>query len=78
VAYEATMRGSDGAVVATWQGRGQSVSGDSSENCKQKGPSLDVEGRYLGTMTCIAMREAAADFIVNFHRDARIRTHLGK
>jgi hypothetical protein len=78
VAYEATLYGKEGVIVAKWQGRGRGLSSDSLESYKEKVPLMEVETRYLGALTSIAMRRAAANFIFNFYTNSLIRTWLGK
>ena len=56
VAYEATLYGKDGVIVAKWQGQGRGLSNDSLESYKEKVPVMEVETRYLGALTSIAMR----------------------
>jgi|WetSurSiteA1Bulk_404760.scaffolds.fasta_scaffold18161_2 hypothetical protein len=78
VAYEVILRGEDGIIIGGWQCRGEAVYGDSREGCSDKGLGLDPEGRYLGALTCVGMRRAVAEFIVNFQKDSQARAYLGK
>lgn len=78
IAYEATLRDRDGNLIARWQGRGKAVPADYATAAPGKETVPGVETRYLSTMTRLAMRRAAADFIVNFDKDPGIRVWLGK
>jgi len=78
VAYQATLRARDNTVIAQWEGRGRAGPADNLEGYKDKVPFLDVETRYLGAVTSLAMRRAAADFVINFERDQRLRAWLEK
>jgi hypothetical protein len=68
VAYEATLYGNDGTLIARWQGRGRA----GKEACAICG----VETGYLSAVTSLAMRRAAADFIINLEQDPSIRVWL--
>lgn len=78
VAYQATLRARDGEVVARWEGHGRAGPADNLEGYTEKIPFGEVETRYLGAVTSLAMRRAAADFVVNFERDQRLRTWFEK
>lgn len=78
VAYEAILRDTDGVTIARWEGHGQAGPEDNLESYAVDVPMIKVETRYLSAVTGIAMRRAAADFIINFDKDAEIRTWLGK
>jgi hypothetical protein len=78
VAYEATLHGKEGSRIARWQGSGQAGPADFTTENRDAGTGLRVEGLYLSTVTRVAMRRAAADFIVNYENNPAIRTWLGK
>lgn len=78
VAYQATLRASDGEVIARWEGRGRAGPTDNLEGYTEKIPWVGVETRYLGALTHLAMRRAAADFVINVERDRRLRAWLKK
>ena len=78
VAYEAILRNANGGTIARWVGRGQAGPDEISENYTATDPSIAVEARYLSDVTGIAMRKAAADFVINFDKDAKIRDWLRK
>ena len=79
VTYEATLYGEDATVITTWQGSGRAMPSDSHESCGALVPHHSLtETRYLAYTTCIAMRRAAADFIVNLQNNVKISDYLGK
>jgi hypothetical protein len=78
VAYQATLRAKDGSVIAQWEGLGRAGPEDNLEGYTEKVPFLQVETAYLGAVTSLAMRRAAADFVINFERDLRVRSWLGQ
>ena len=78
VAYEATLRTMDGVTIARWEGRGKAGPDDDLKNYTDTTSVTEVEAQYLGTVTSIAMRKAAADFIINFDKNTEIRAWLGK
>lgn len=78
VAYQATLRARDGSVIARWAGHGRAGPGDNLEGYKEKLPFGEIETRYLGAVTNLALRRAAADFVINFERDPRLRAWLEK
>lgn len=78
VTYEASLYDSDAAVIATWQGSGFAISGESTGNCTVGLSVFEPEGNYLSIMTCIAMRKAAAGFIVNLQKNKKIQAFLKK
>ena len=71
VAYEATLHDNDGTLIARWQGRGRAGMGA----FREKIDSGDLTG-YLSAVTSLAMRRAAADFIINFEQDPSIMAWL--
>ena len=78
VAYQATLRARDGSVIARWEGRGSAGPADNLEGYTEKIPFGEIETRYLGAVTSLAMRRAAADFVINFERDQSLRAWLEK
>lgn len=78
VAYQAILRARDGEVIARWEGRGRAGPTDNLEGYKETIPWVGVETRYLGALTSLAMRRAAADFVINVERDQRLRAWLEK
>lgn len=78
VAYQATLRTRDGSVIARWEGRGRAGPADNLEGYTERIPWVGVETRYLGAVTNLAMRRAAADFAINFERDQRLRAWFEK
>jgi hypothetical protein len=78
VAYEATLRDKGGAQIARWQGRGRAGAADYAAGTPDSGTGLGVEALYLSTVTRLAMRKAAADFIIRYEQDPGIRAWLGK
>ena len=78
VAYEATLRNSEGVEIARWKGQGKAGPDDYIERYAGAASAIEVEIHYLTAVTSIAMRKAAADFIINFDKNPRIRSWLGK
>ena len=78
VVYQATLRARDGSVIARWEGHGCAGPADNLEGYKEKIPFGEVETRYLGAVTSLAMRRAAADFVINFERNQSLRAWLEK
>ncbi|MBW8327917.1 MAG: hypothetical protein K0M48_01750 [Thiobacillus sp.] len=78
VAYQATLRAREGSVIARWEGHGRAGPADNLEGYTEKIPFGEVETRYLGALTSLAMRRAAADFVINFERNPSLRAWLEK
>lgn len=78
VVYQASLRARDGGVIARWEGHGRAGPADNLEGYEEKIRFGEVETRYLGAVTSLAMRRAAADFVINFERDQRLRAWLEK
>ena len=78
VAYQATLRAKDGSVIARWEGHGRAGPTDNLDGYTETVPFGEVETRYLGAVTSLAMRRAAADFVINFERDQSLRAWLEK
>jgi len=78
VAYQATLFAKNGAAIASWEGHGRAGPSDNLEGYKEPVPLLQAETRYLGAVTSLAMRRAAADFVINFERGLRLRAWIGQ
>jgi hypothetical protein len=76
VAYGATLFGKDGARVAHWQGRGRAGAEDFDSQDVPGTGGWDIEGTYLADVTRLAMRKAAADFLINYDKDPALRAWL--
>lgn len=76
VAYEATLFGKDGARVAHWQGRGRAGAEDFDSQDAPGAGGWDIEGTYLADVTRLAMRKAAADFLINYDKNPAVRAWL--
>lgn len=74
VSYKAILRDIDGTIITSWEGRGRARSNDHLVSYA-KGV---LETGYLSATTSIAMRKAAADFIINFKKDAVIHAWTRK
>lgn len=73
VEYEAKFYKIDTTPITSWEGKGLSKPGDSHGSCGNVGPPYSFfEKEYLATTTCIAMRMAAADFIVNLQKSINV------
>lgn len=73
LAYEAVARTPEGRELARWSGRGRAAAADAD---LYPAPATGVELAYLSVLTRVAMRRAAADFVVNFERDPSVRAWL--
>lgn len=78
ITYEATLRDREGNLIARWQGRGKAMPADYASAVPGNEMVASIEMQYLSTMTRLAMRRAAADFIINFEKEPGIRAWLGK
>ena len=76
IAYEAIVRSAEGEELARWNGRGRAGPGDDLEG--YSGSAWEPELAHLNALTGVAMRKAAADFVVNFENDPAVRTWVGE
>lgn len=77
IAYEAIVRSDEGEELARWKGRGRAGPGDDLGGYSGSGwePGLSS---HLNALASVAMRKAAADFVVNFENDPAVRTWVGE
>jgi hypothetical protein len=73
IAYEATLHDVEGGIITRWEGRGKAGPGDTLENYMRANSTIGIETVYLSNVISLAMRNAAADFIINFDKDVKIR-----
>ena len=79
IEYKATLYDDDASIITKWEGSGRSLPGDIHARCGTVDFSYEFfESRYLAIATCTAMRMAAADFIVNFQENPKIKDYLRK
>lgn len=71
IAYSAILWSAGGDRIAAWVGEGMAGPGDQPE--KYMTGSWEPEIDYLAALTNLAMRKAAADFVVNYDRHPAIR-----
>ncbi len=76
IAYEAIVWSAEGEKVAQWKGQGRAGRGD--DLGSYGGSAWEPELSHLAALTSVAMRKAAADFIINFKNDPAVRAWLGK
>lgn len=73
IAYKAIVWSAEGTEIAQWEGRGRAGPGD---DLGQYAAVSEVS--YLAALTRVAMRRAAADFIVTFETEPSIRASLAR
>ena len=71
ITYEAIVWSAEGEKIAQWEGRGRAGRDDLGRYYRKWEP-------LVAALTSVAMRKAAADFIVNFENDPVVRAWLGK
>lgn len=64
IAYKAIARNTKGEELLQWEGRGRATNEDLPQ--PYTGTDSDLEGSHLAALTKVAMRKAAANFIINF------------
>jgi len=75
VAYEAVLRSAKGEVIAQWEGRGQAGPGD--DFSEVQACVWEPELAHLAALTRLAMRKAAAGFVVAFEANTAIQEWAG-
>ena len=86
VAYEAILWSAQGRELTRWRGRGQAGPRDPQDEYVAGFPeiheiltgSYTPEAAYLAALTSIAMRKAAADFVLNFEGNSVVQARLTK
>lgn len=78
VAYAIALYDGDGALVGRWEGQGRAGPSDYLRAPPAKGLVLDPQSRYLAMLTELAMRRAAADFIIHYEKDQAVRAWLAR
>ena len=71
IGYEAIVWSAEGEELARWNGRGRAGPGDDLQG--YSGPVSEPELTHLNALTSVAMRKAAADFVVNYESDPAAR-----
>lgn len=71
IRYEAIVWSAEGEELVRWGGYGQA--GPGHDLLGNNGPMLEPELAHLNALTSVAMRNAAADFVVNFETDPAVR-----
>ncbi len=74
IAYEAILWSAEGKKVAQWKGQGRAGRGD--DLGSYGGSAWEPELRHLAALTSVAMRKAAADFIINFQNEPAVQDRL--
>lgn len=76
ITYEAIVWSAAGKKITQWNGHGWAGPGDDLEGYAQS--LFEPERAHLAALANVAMRKAAADFVVNFENNPLVRTWLVK
>ncbi len=86
VGYEAILWSAQGRELTRWRGRGQAGPRDSQDEYVAGFPKLHEiltgsytpEAAYLAALTSMAMRKAAADFVLSFEGNSVVQARLSE
>lgn len=78
ILYEVAFKRADGKLIALLHGHGSAGPKDNLREYGRAEPTIEVESEYLEAAISVAMRKAAASFLIAFEKNPEIRQWLGK